>query len=218
MIHQRVKDIYFLLARPLTIPNYYRRRYVSRFGGNGKPLWLHLGSGDHCLRGFVNIEGNIRKKSDLWLDVRNGLPFADGAVDAIYTVELFEHLFSDELSAVLRECARVLKPGGGIRIGVPNLRSAIDAYAAGRREWYGDWPRSHSSIGGRFVNFIFCDGQHRTAFDFEFMAEMVADAGFPKVEERRPAASDVFSAEIVGPLEGEADPRLPRRLYVEAFK
>ncbi|MGV3615410.1 MAG: methyltransferase domain-containing protein [Fimbriimonas sp.] len=40
------------------------------------------------------------------------LPFADGAVDALYSVNLLECL--PDKQGLLRECARILKPGGGI--------------------------------------------------------------------------------------------------------
>jgi predicted SAM-dependent methyltransferase len=46
--------------------------------------------------------------------------FPDGSFDFIYSEHFFEHLFADEAVALLRECHRLLKPGGVIRTVVPD--------------------------------------------------------------------------------------------------
>ncbi len=56
------------------------------------------------------------------------LPFPDAAFDAVLCSEVFEHLEDPALQGVLRECARVLKPGGMLLGTVPaqeNLAAAI---------------------------------------------------------------------------------------------
>ena len=95
---------------------------------NGRRLHLHLGCGTKYLPGFVNIDANPLQKTDVWLDVRCGLPFPEGSVDSIYSTHMIEHLYPDELDKLLRECARVLKAGGGMRIVVPSLSNAIIAF------------------------------------------------------------------------------------------
>ncbi|QDV14248.1 Methyltransferase domain protein [Rosistilla oblonga] len=47
-------------------------------------------------------------------------PYSDRIVDAIYAGELWEHLERDAASRLTRECLRVLKPGGVLRICVPD--------------------------------------------------------------------------------------------------
>jgi SAM-dependent methyltransferase len=42
------------------------------------------------------------------------LPFCDGAFDAIIALDVFEHLGHPAFADPMRECARVLKPGGGL--------------------------------------------------------------------------------------------------------
>ena len=83
----------------------------------------------------------------MWLDVRCGLPFADHSVDSIYSTHMIEHLYPDELEKLLRACARVLKPGGGMRIIVPSLSNAILAFQQKRHDWfYDDFPRHFDSL------------------------------------------------------------------------
>jgi predicted SAM-dependent methyltransferase len=165
----------------------------------------------------VNIDANPLRKLDLWLDIRNGLPFADQSVDSIYTAQMLEHLYPNELVNVLSECRRVLKRNGGMRIVVPSLENAIAAYSICKLQWFSDWPRSNRSIGGRFSNFIFCDGQHRNAFDFEYMTEVLLSVGFSEIEKSRPGASRLYPAEVLSPSENDSqDP--PVCLYMEVFR
>lgn len=219
MLHQRYKDLYFLGLSKATLPNYWLKKcaYALRHR-NGKPLHLHLGCGTKYIDGFVNIDANPQHKLDLWLDVRCGLPYASNSVDSIYSTHMIEHFYPDELNHLLRECRRVLKDEGGLRLVVPSLKNAITAYQQGRRDWFEDsFPRHFDSLGGRFSNFVFCDGQHRTAFDFDYLNEMLQNAGFRHVEESGERKSRLYS-EAPPPYEpGDVKP-LPHSLFVEAFK
>ena len=218
MFHQRYKDIVFWGIAKATLPNYFLRRYLtSALSANGA-RHLHLGCGPKYLPGFVNIDGNLFHKIDLWLDVRNGLPFPSNTVDSIYSTHMFEHFYPDELQILLRECQRVLKPGGGIRLIVPNLASAISAYSQQQSAWFDDsFPRHFDSLGGRFSNFVFCDGQHRTAFDFSYLDEVLRQSGFREVEESAEGSSRLYGSRVP-PYEPGDSRDLPHSLYVEAFK
>jgi len=218
LLHQRYKDIVFWGIAKATLPNYYLRRLMASARPANGASHLHLGCGPKYLPGFVNIDGNLFNKLDLWLDVRNGLPFSSNTVDSIYSTHMFEHFYPDELQLLLRECLRVLRPGGGIRLIVPNLGSAISAYSRKQSAWFDDsFPRHFDSLGGRFSNFVFCDGQHRTAFDFTYMDEVLRQSGFREVEESAEGRSRLYGAKV--PPYDPGDVReLPHSLYVEAFK
>jgi len=219
MLHQRYEDICFMAVGKAALPNYWihKCRYALA-PGNGRALHLHLGCGAKYLPGFVNVDANPLRKVDLWLDVRCGLPYRANSVASIYSTHMIEHLYPDELERLLGECARVLKPGGGLRIVVPSLRNAILAYQDNRHDWFpGSFPRHFDSVGGRFSNFLFCDGQHRTAFDFGYLQELLRKAGFARVEESEEGRSR-FYGEKVPPFEPIDTTGLPHSLYVEAFK
>jgi predicted SAM-dependent methyltransferase len=55
-------------------------------------------------------------------DVTKGLPFNDASVGYIYTSHMLEHLHKDDAIFVLKECYRVLKPKGVLRVLVPDLK------------------------------------------------------------------------------------------------
>src|SRR5450631_1077887 len=52
-------------------------------------------------------------------DIRS-LPYADGSVDAIYSSHALEHIYLGEARQVLADSARVLRPGGMIRLALPD--------------------------------------------------------------------------------------------------
>lgn len=63
-------------------------------------------------------------------DVRKGLPFATGTVDAIYSSHMLEHVPRDTANKILVECRRVLRDGGVIRVAIPDIRVLVDRYVA----------------------------------------------------------------------------------------
>lgn len=217
MLHQRYKNLAFWVIAKATVPNYFVRRGLSMVRPARGPQHLHLGSGSKYLSDFVNVDGNPFNRIDLWLDVRNGLPFPAESVDSIYSTHVFEHFYGDELQRLLGECFRVLKPGAGIRLIVPNLANAIVAYSQERSDWFSNFPQSFESLGGRFSNFVFCDGQHRTAFDLSYMSEVLRSAGFRDVEESGEGRSRLYNGKVP-PYEPGDSKELPHSLYVEAFK
>lgn len=79
---------------------------------------LNIGSGKFDLPGHVSI------------DIKNGkdarkLDYPDNSVDEVYASHVLEHFGADETELVLKEWVRVLKPGGIIRIAVPDMRKAM---------------------------------------------------------------------------------------------
>ena len=110
---------------------------------------LNLGCGRNVLAGWVNIDnspsvllsrwpllkrllfrvGLIEKTTCgskwpndiVWRDVTKGLPYPDGTVDKIYSSHMLEHLERERGEFLLRECFRVLKRRGLLRLVVPDL-------------------------------------------------------------------------------------------------
>jgi SAM-dependent methyltransferase len=56
------------------------------------------------------------------------LPFGNGSVDVIYSSHMLEHLDREEAREFLAEAHRVLRPGGWIRIVVPDLERYVREY------------------------------------------------------------------------------------------
>lgn len=97
-------------------------------------IWLNIGCGKKHLSGFINMD--IEQPYDKKLDARKGLPYPDRTVDGVYSEHFFEHLTQAEGLRFLRECRRVLKPGGIVRVAMPDLDEVIGRYVS--EDWRGD--------------------------------------------------------------------------------
>jgi SAM-dependent methyltransferase len=58
------------------------------------------------------------------LDAGGHLPFREGVLDGVLAGEIIEHVYDPAL--LLRECRRVLRPGGVVVLTTPNLATAQD--------------------------------------------------------------------------------------------
>lgn len=105
-----------------------------------------------CRIRFVSEERNRRLlKVDpyiiLW-NLRKGIPFVDSTFDVLYHSHFLEHLERSAAAKFLRECHRVLKPGGVLRVVVPDLELLAKAYLESLRQLDEGVPtaeRAHSS-------------------------------------------------------------------------
>lgn len=179
MIHQRKKDLIFFGIKIVSLGLYpiYKIYFFRK-----KDLSLHLGSGRKIIKGFLNIDANplLIFRGTLFYDILNKLPFKNNSVKEIYLSNVLEHFYFDEALKILKEIYRVLKKEGVVRIVVPDLEKSIQAYIKNDYHFFSDFPYKFQSQGGRFYNFIFCDAQHKMAFDFEFLKEILTMAGFKK--------------------------------------
>lgn len=66
-----------------------------------------------------------------YLNVAKPFPFKSDSVQCIYSSQMLEHLEHEVAMRCLKECYRVLRPGGVMRIGVPDLDQLIVQYKAG---------------------------------------------------------------------------------------
>ncbi len=88
----------------------------------GDKVAKRLLSGER-LDNYNAIEGNLMVH-----DLRKGIPFESGSIDAVYHSHVLEHIDRDGIDGFLAEIKRVLKPGGVHRIVVPDLEPLLRAY------------------------------------------------------------------------------------------
>lgn len=178
MVPQNVKDALFAVNRIAVVPNGWLARARFRRAAAAAPLNVHLGCGTHYIDGMINCDGNVFRKIDLWLDVRQPLPFPDGSAGLVYTSHMLEHLFPNEALSLLTEIHRILTPTGVARVVVPDADHALKI---ARGESTYTWPRAFADPVAQAVNYLFCDGQHKYAYNFALLAQFAKQAGFNDV-------------------------------------
>lgn len=101
---------------------------VAPVGRAGHPNLLNLGCGTHFHAAWVNLDIAPAGPAVRQHDLRGRLPFKEGEFDAVYHSHILEHLPHSQALPFLRECHRVLAPGGILRVVVPDLEMIARLY------------------------------------------------------------------------------------------
>src|SRR5437773_7225338 len=89
---------------------------------------LNLGCGQRYHPAWSNLDLQPAASSIRRWDVTQPLPFADASFAAVYHSHLLQILPRDQALPFLRECRRVLQPGGILRLAIPNLEAIARLY------------------------------------------------------------------------------------------
>lgn len=94
-------------------------------------LMLHIGCGDIDAPGYVNVDARAMPHVHFRVtDLRDLGWVPDQTVDMIYMCHVLEHVPIDEVASVMRGLVRCLKPGGVLRLAVPDFDLLLDTYMA----------------------------------------------------------------------------------------
>lgn len=106
---------------------------------NQAPRLLNIGCGRRYHRDWTNIDLESFDDQVAQHDITQGLPYDDSQFDAVYHSHVLEHLDPKDGEDLLEECYRVLKPGGILRVVVPNLEQIATLYLKYHHSaWEGD--------------------------------------------------------------------------------
>ena len=102
--------------------------------------YLNLGCGGRFHRGWVNVDiVSSDPARVVQHNILESLPFDDSTFDAVYHSHVLEHLPRAAAPRFLAECRRVLRPGGVLRIVVPDLETITRLYLENlAAAWAGD--------------------------------------------------------------------------------
>jgi predicted SAM-dependent methyltransferase len=184
---------------------------------------LHFGCGRRKVPGWLNVDVG---GSDIDLDLCAGsLPFPDEAFEVAVAQQFIEHLELDsQLSPLLDELHRVIRPGGMIWVSCPDMERICRSYladggAALLRDRQARWPEF--DLGGKptqqMMNIVFHQaGEHVNLFDFNLLAWLLDRHGF--IDCARVAEADFRKAFPEFPVRGDDEftlfvraSRAPRR-------
>ena len=120
---------------------------------------INIGGGNWYRPGWENIDYFANHPfADYRIDLRSmqPLPIGDECAELVFSSHCFEHISDEEALFTLSECMRILKPGGLIRVAVPDMDKAFDAYDRGDRRFFeeGGVACLGDSIEEQMVNFF----------------------------------------------------------------
>jgi SAM-dependent methyltransferase len=174
---------------------------------------LNWGCGPDGVPGWLNSDVKSGPGIDLSADILDGLPLAADSIDYVVSIHALPELPYSSLLPALEELRRVLKPGGVLRLALPDLLKGVDAYRRGYRDYFLIPDEDMESLGGKLVLQLVWYGYSRTPFVYEFIEELLRRAGFAHVHESA-------YGQTGSPFEGitELDNRKDESLFVEAVK
>jgi SAM-dependent methyltransferase len=163
------------------------RRRAERLAEQGS-LRVHLGSGANRLPDWVNVD-LVGMQPDLYWNLTRKLPFPDGSADAVFLEHVLEHFPLDFGLELLADSRRVLRPGGVLRVGVPDFGRYAESYA-------GDHAFLEERRPGRptpllAVAEVAYSHGHRSVWDGETLELVLRETGLVDVRRRGFGDSDL---------------------------
>ncbi len=201
-----VRAANFLLVR--------RRKLDAMVKKKSPPLFLNLGAGP---RGkddghWVNIDAAKYPLVHYLADFNRPLPFVSGVFDGIYSEHVLEHFTLEQAASLLRECLRILKPGGCIRLVVPNGATILEWYRSDPAKLLLKRPGDFDSPMDAVNSYFRQRYEHRLIYDAQYLTALLAKLGYERAGEAsfRNGALPEMSAM-------DDEKYAEESLYVEAF-
>jgi predicted SAM-dependent methyltransferase len=136
-------------------------------------------------------------------DLGYSLPFGDATVDYVYSSHFLEHLPRKAALNLVAESHRVLRPGGVMRVVVPDLEYAVSLYPRSREEML----RQYFFVEDDDSHYA----RHKYMYDYASLAAVLGEAGFQGIQR-------LAYREGRTPNLDRLDNRPEDSLYVEAAK
>ena len=153
---------------------------------------LHLGCGWRDFgKEWIHIDGGDYPHLD-YQDITQ-LNFPNNSVDLIYSSHTIEYFDRDEVKILLNEWKRVIKPGGIIRLAVPDFTKLIQIYH--------DTKDLNKILGPLFgkMKMGSSDIYHKTVYDFNSLKIILEELGFSNVRHyiwEKPSSSNIIFKEL----------------------
>jgi predicted SAM-dependent methyltransferase len=141
---------------------------------------LHLACGKRNFEGWTNVDIVDLPHIHYQTSVEDLSMLSDESADIVYSSHTLEYFDRTEVISVLNEWKRVLKPGGLLRIAVPNFEALLSVYNKTR-----DISKILGPLYGR-MEFTTKNGiekiYHKTVYDYQSLHDLLTQTGFQNIE------------------------------------
>jgi predicted SAM-dependent methyltransferase len=166
----------------------------------------------------VRFAGVARQKGVRWANAFKRIPLPDGSLEVVYSSHVLEHLDSSEAERFLAEVYRVLRPGGIIRLALPDLRRRAEKYMADgdADEFMGSLNMREDSVHSlrtKLRLLIVGDREHRWMYDSRSLIRLLQKSRFVDAREMAPGETTIPDPGSLNLYE-----RQEESIYVEAHR
>src|SRR5262249_33731677 len=130
---------------------------------------LNWGCGPITPFGWVNSDIQAWPGVEVVGDILAGLPLADGSFDYVVSIHALPEIPYRDQDRALAELYRVLRPGGTLRLGLPDMDRAVRAYQARDPDYFLIGDDVVTSVAGKMIVQLTWFGQSRCLFTFDFV-------------------------------------------------
>jgi predicted SAM-dependent methyltransferase len=180
------------------------RRFISRYLDTHAVRRLQIGTGPNPIPGWLNTDVapdtyRDHRANVVYLDATRRFPFEDGTFESVFSEHQIEHISEAAALDMVRECFRVLRPGGRIRVATPDLAAIaglhmqnISPSARHYLQFMAERfiPDATGTLACEIINHMFYAHGHRFIYDFETLSTRLFQAGFVDIVKHAPGESD----------------------------
>jgi SAM-dependent methyltransferase len=131
-----------------------------------EPIRINVGAGATPLPGYTNIDRKTGQEA-------YPLAFPDESVDEVRASHVLEHFGHHEVLKVLADWVRVLRPGGVLKVAVPDFRTIAEGYLARVPDMWQAY-----AMGGQ----LDANDYHGSLFDSDILYDCLERSGLIDIE------------------------------------
>jgi len=135
---------------------------------------IHLGCGDIASPEFINVDARPAPHVHYVCDVTDLPMFPENYADLVYACHVLEHVQHRALKRTLWEWRRVLKPGGILRLSVPDFDKILYMYQSCGRD-------IQSILSPLMGGQEYLHNTHYSAFNYAYLSERLSEVGFHEI-------------------------------------
>ena len=188
-IKNRIKKVIYILRYSNRKSDEWRKNEVNKYLNSHEIAKLQIGCGPFPMEGWLNTDlwSNLHDGSPMYMDAGEPFPIPDASFDFVYSEHLFEHLTYPQATNMLKECYRILKPNGIIRITTPNLKFLVDLYEHPEKDIHRAYNEFNAERSGMplssvyTVSYFHTAWGHKIIYDPESLSHFMEEVGFKDV-------------------------------------